>query len=247
MCSLLSVSVGRGSCLLLRLVRRRRGRPCPRGCPACLVLGRLRCWRGCAGVAVAGAAWRCPAGLGLLRWGCVWRGLLALLGFLRGPVRGCGWRVPGLARRRSAVGPAGGAAGGAFARGARARRRPGVGRVLVSVLARVAWLARCGPGGCVCRHPGRRLLLRVGFFSARPAAGGRFVGAGARWSVCRRLRLGAGRCRVALVGLGRRCGAWRAVAARVRGGLRCAWCSPGGVLVRCARAARLRRVSIAGR
>ena len=62
-------------------------------------------------------------------------------------------------------------------------------------------------------HPGRRLLLRVGFFSARSVVRRRLVGAGARWPVRRRLRLVAGwRC-AALVGLGRRCGARRAVAA----------------------------------
>ena len=68
-----------------------------------------------------------------------------------------------------------------------------------------------------------------------PVLGGPFVG-GFVW-------VPAGALCLPSVGLGRRCGAWRAVAACVRGGLRCAWCASGGVLVRCARAAGLRRVS----
>ena len=191
-------------------------------------------WRGCAGVAVAGGAWRCCSCLGLLRWGCVWRGLLALLGLLGGPVRGCGWRVPGLARGRSALGPAGGAAGGAFACGARPWRRPGVGRVLVSVLARLAWLARCGPGGGARGHPGRRLLLRVGVFSARSAVRRWCVGAGARWPVRRRLRLAAGG----------RCACPRGPRSAVR---RVAGCRGVPSLRRSVRPARVRRCSRAVR
>ena len=85
-------------------------------------------------LAVRGAA---AAGLGLLRWGCVWRGLLALLGPVGGPVRGCGSPRPRSGSRAVLSRLRLGSGSRRVKRGARPWRRPGVGRVLVSVLARV--------------------------------------------------------------------------------------------------------------
>ena len=190
-------------------------------------------WRGCAGVAVAGGAWRCFSCLGLLRWGCVGRGLLALLGFLGGPVRGCGWRVPGLARGRSALGPAGGAAGGSFARGARPWRRPGVGRVLVPVLARVAVRSL---------RPGRRRLRASR--SSSSVAGGSLLCSLRCAPVVRGSRCSAARLSAASSGSRRVLSCPRGPRSAVR---RVAGCRGVPSLRRSVRPARVRRCSPAVR
>ena len=69
----------------------------------------------------------------------------------------------------------------------------------------------CGPGGGGCWRPGRRLLLRVGFFSARSAAARRLLG----------LRCSAARSSAALFGspAGAVLPPWASVGGAARGGL----------------------------